>query len=341
MFSKVYEKIKNYIKQNYKFILTLLVTYIVLTFPLPYYIYTTGGTIDINDRVEVEDGYEAKGSFNFAYVSELRATIPTYLLSMVIPSWERVKIEDYKLDENESVEDVSFRDHISLEQANQSALKVAFEKANLPFEVVGSHHYVVYLDPNSNTDIEIGDEILELDGEKITSMDDYRNIVARHDYHDVLTMKVKRDGKELEKTIEVIEKDGEKLTGISITTLYDYQTDPEVTFHFSKAESGPSGGLMLTLSIYNKLVEEDITYGKKIVGTGTIDENGNVGEIGGVEYKLRGAEKEKADLFLVPAGQNYEDCMKIKEEENLKIKVIPVKNFDEALLALQTLKDTN
>lgn len=341
MFSKLYEKCKNYIKQNYKFILVLIISYVVLTFPLPYYIYTTGGTIDINDRVQVTNGYKAKGSFNFAYVSELRGTIPTYLLSMVIPSWEKVKIEDYKLDENETVEDVSFRDKLSLDEANQTALKVAYTKAGKEFTIDESHHYVIYVDPSSNTDLKIGDEILELDGVKITSLDDYREIVNKHAFHDVLNVKTKRNGKEETKQVEVINIDGKKLTGLSITTIYDYNTNPEATLKFHKTESGPSGGLMLTLSIYNKLIKEDITYGKKIVGTGTIDEEGNVGEIGGVEYKLRGAVKDKADIFLVPTGQNYEDCQKVKEKEHLKIKIIPVSTIDEALVKLKKGAKTN
>ena len=67
---------------------------------------------------------------------------------------------------------------------------------------------------------------------------------------------------------------------------------------------------MLTLAIYNSLVDKDITKGKKVVGTGTIEEDGSVGSIGGVKYKLNGAVRQKADVFLVPAGENYEEAFK-------------------------------
>ena len=53
---------------------------------------------------------------------------------------------------------------------------------------------------------------------------------------------------------------------------------------------------MLTLAIYNSLVDKDITKGKKVVGTGTIEEDGSVGSIGGVKYKLNGAVRQKADV---------------------------------------------
>ena len=67
--------------------------------------------------------------------------------------------------------------------------------------------------------------------------------------------------------------------------------------------------MITNLAIYNYLTEEDITHGKTIVGTGTIDINGNVGEISGVKYKLQGAIKEKADIFLVPSGDNYNEAI--------------------------------
>ena len=93
----------------------------------------------------------------------------------------------------------------------------------------------------------------------------------------------------------------------------------------------------MSLSIYNKLVDEDITKGRKIVGTGTIDTDGNVGEIGGVKYKLLGAVKSKADIFLVPY-ENYDEAIRYKNENNYDIKIIKVATFDEAL---NTLKSKN
>lgn len=338
MFNKLYEMWKKYIKENYKFLLILIASYIVLTFPLPYYIYTTGGIMNIQDKVTIENGYQSAGTFNFAYVSELRATIPTYLLSTMIPSWERVKIEEYKLNEKETAEDVAFRDKMSLKEANQAAIEVAYQKAGKEYQVIDSHYYVIYVSEESKTNLKVGDEILRLDDQVITSLEQYRAIVSSHNLFDVLEVVVRQGEKEVVKSIEVIDVGGSKMTGISMTTIYDYQTDPKIELHFTKAESGPSGGLMLTLSIYNQLIKEDITKGKKIVGTGTIDNEGNVGEIGGVEYKLRGAAKEKADLFLVPKGENYDTCLKLKEKEHLEIKVVAIETFDDALKALETLK---
>ena len=95
---------------------------------------------------------------------------------------------------------------------------------------------------------------------------------------------------------------------------------------------------MTTLTIYNYVIKEDITNGMKIAGTGTIEGDGTVGEIGGIKYKLAGIEKQKADLFFVPAGENYEEAMKYKKENNYKIKIVPVKTFEDAVKYLKENK---
>ena len=76
--------------------------------------------------------------------------------------------------------------------------------------------------------------------------------------------------------------------------------------------------------------------GKTIVGTGTIDINGNVGEISGIKYKLIGAVNKGAEVFLVPVGENYKEAKKLKKERNYDIKLVPVATFDEALKYLES-----
>ena len=92
----------------------------------------------------------------------------------------------------------------------------------------------------------------------------------------------------------------------------------------------------MSLTVYNQLTETDITRGKKIVGTGTIDINGNVGEIGGVKYKLIGAVKNKADIFICPE-ENYEEAISVAKDKNYDIKIISAKTFDEALEKLANI----
>ena len=92
------------------------------------------------------------------------------------------------------------------------------------------------------------------------------------------------------------------------------------------------------MSIYDSLVKEDITNGLTIVGTGTIDLEGNIGSIGGVEYKLKSAVKNDADLFIVPNDENYKEALKIKEENNYDIEILGVSTFDEVINYLEDIK---
>lgn len=93
----------------------------------------------------------------------------------------------------------------------------------------------------------------------------------------------------------------------------------------------------MALSIYDKLTTADLTGGKKIVGTGTIDTLGNVGEISGIEYKLKGAVKEKADIFFTPMGVNYDDALALKQKEHYNIQIVGVSTFNDALNYLKRL----
>ena len=128
----------------------------------------------------------------------------------------------------------------------------------------------------------------------------------------------------------VFEVDGIRYVGIMITSNYDAITNKKVNINVKRNESGSSGGLMLSLAIYSKLTGNDLTKGDKIIGTGTIDMKGNVGTISGVKYKLIGAVKKKAKVFLCPE-ENYEEAIRIKEEKKYNIDIVKVNTFEEAI----------
>ena len=59
---------------------------------------------------------------------------------------------------------------------------------------------------------------------------------------------------------------------------------------------------MFALAIIDRLTPEDEANGKIIAGTGTISIDGEVGPIGGIAYKMRGAMRDGADWFLAPTS---------------------------------------
>ena len=332
MLNKLYVKTKDFIKKNYIYLIILIVTGFIFHFPLPYYIDAPGGLIDVSERLEVEDGYPINGSLNLAYISEFKANIPTIIYALFNNDWDIIKKEDVVAD-NETIEENDYRNHLLLEEANQNAIMVDFDKANLDYKVNNCKVNIIYIYEQSDTDLKIGDQIVEVNGVKINSKEEALNEISKKDN---IKFKVINDGVEYERYANKVMIDGNKLVGVMVCETKEVTPSKKVNINFKKSESGPSGGFMMSLSIYDSLTEEDLTKGLKIVGTGTIDEFGNVGVIGGVNHKIKAAVKEKADIFFVPT-ENYEEAKKTVLEDNLDIELIEVKHIDDAIEYLNGL----
>ena len=337
MLNKIYLRIKKFMKEYYKTIIFLIICYFVFTFPLPYYIYAGGGTININDRVIVEGSSLSAGSLNFAYVKELEGNVASFILGNIIPWYDVEKEEDVELNEDETSEDIMFRNRIYLENANQTAIMLGYTKAGKEVDVKDKHFYIIYVEEKEDNGLRVGDELISVNGKEIDDVTDYTNEIQNHEVGDEVEVTVIRDDKEKDVVATVKEGEDYKVTGVSVSTIYEYDTNPKIELNFKDSEGGPSGGLMLTLAIYDKLTDKDLTNGLKIVGTGTISSDGTVGEIGGVKYKLNGAVKAKADLFLVPKGDNYKEALKEKEEHDYDIEIKAIGTFDEAVEYLESL----
>lgn len=337
MFSKIYNKIKKYIRENFVEICVYLVFLFAVLCPVNYYIITGGGIFDASKRVSLDTSYSSKGSFNMAYVSEIKGTIFTYLLSYIIPSFERDSMDDYKTNDHESAADIEFRNSLWLNQTNNNAIYVAYHKAGKKLEEKSYRNYVFYIDDQADTNLKVGDQILKVDDHDIRNLGELKAYVHTKKVGEEIQITVMQKKKEFIKYAKVYEEDNELYIGISLLEDVIYSPDPKVTFKFKDSESGPSGGLIMSLQIYNMLIKKDITKGKKIVGTGTISKDGSVGEIDGVKYKLRGAVKNRADVFLVPAGRNYQEAIKEAKKNNYQIQIIEVGSFDEAIQKLENL----
>ena len=111
-----------------------------------------------------------------------------------------------------------------------------------------------------------------------------------------------RNGKQLKENLNVKtipNGNGRVGIGVSIVTERELVVDPKVKIN-SHEIGAPSAGLMFTLEIYNQLVEEDLTKGHEIAGTGTINEKGEVGPIGGINQKVVAASDAGAEVFFAP-----------------------------------------
>ena len=293
---------------------------IVYTMYDGYYIYSASlmkeQETDNNGLTQFEKGTSGKDTGNIKYNTEGTSSYQ-YILKPYSPYSARYVTPDNKID-------------VTVNYTLDNYIRV-YGTVNGEYQTKEGY-LVVCATSNSGADANIGVYINQ-SGNNISDINDLKKYISTKNENDIVYFKVKSNGKEKTRKAQVIKINDELKVGIAFLTTYEYETVPEIKVKTKASESGSSGGLMLSLAIYNSLIDEDITKGKKVVGTGTIDINGNVGKIDGVKYKILGAVKNKADLFICPK-ENYDEAIRVKKEHNLDIKIISVETFDEAIESL-------
>ena len=314
---------KQFLKENLIQIIILLIFIIVVNIELPYYIEAPGGTINLTERIK--ENYDKKdGSLNMLYVTQYKGNIVTVLLGKIFPTWDISKISTQQIS-NETAEEIHIRNKVMLDNSIQNATFVAYEHANKKINIKGRKNIVIATTKENG--IEIGDIIISVDGKEIDDILDIKEIVNSKNVGDKINLLIERKEKQKNITIKIEE---DKIIGIATITNYEYELPEELNINFRGSEGGSSGGLILTLGIYSEITGIDILKGRNVAGTGTIDINGNVGEIDGIKYKIAGAVKNKMDIVLV-SPYNYEEAKKVVKENNYDIELVKVSTFKEAI----------
>ncbi|MFD7729738.1 S16 family serine protease [Kitasatospora phosalacinea] len=100
---------------------------------------------------------------------------------------------------------------------------------------------------------------------------------------------------------------------------------------------GPSGGQMLALGIIDKIAGDgkggELTGGRNVAGTGTIDADGQVGQVGGIPLKTQAAHRAGATVFLLPRSE----CAQGKVNTPDGLQLVPVDTLSDSVAALQAL----
>jgi PDZ domain-containing protein len=148
--------------------------------------------------------------------------------------------------------------------------------------------------------LKANDVIVSVKGSPVRRPDDLRTAISSHPSGEPVAVTVRREGRTLSLNVPTGKaEDGRTIVGIMPAVGYEFPFP--VTIELDRV-GGPSAGLMFALGIIDKLTAGAMTGGTKIAGTGTIDGEGNVGPIGGVAQKMRGARKAGATVFLAPAA---------------------------------------
>jgi PDZ domain-containing protein len=97
---------------------------------------------------------------------------------------------------------------------------------------------------------------------------------------------------------------------------------------------GTSAGLMLTLGLIDLLTPGDLTGGRRIAGTGAVDDRGAVVGIAGIRQKMISAKRAGDTVFLTPAA----NCAAAAAVVPDGLQLLRVSSVDDALTALAALR---
>ncbi|MEX2983525.1 PDZ domain-containing protein [Streptomyces sp. C36] len=230
-------------------------------------------------------------------------------------------------------------------QSQESAKVAALRQLDIP---VGTRVIVSSVVKGSPAEgaLHAGDVIKAVDGTAVKEHGDVAKLVTRHKAGEKVTFlivpakeaaaaeKEKRQPRTEDKVTLVTAKapeDGRAIVGIQAGRDHTFP----FTINIKLADvGGPSAGLMFALGIVDKLTPEDLTGGKFVAGTGTIDDTGKVGPIGGVQMKTVGARSKGARYFLTPK----DNCAAAAKDAPSGLTLVKVDTIKDALQSLEKIR---
>ena len=228
------DKIKQFLKENLKSIIFMVIFIFVVNYELPYYIEAPGGTINLTERID-KDYNKKDGSLNMLYVTQYRGNVVTVLLGKLFKSWDIYEICNQQIS-NETATEIYTRNRVMLDNSIQNATFVAYRQAGIEIEIKDTKNIV--LATLKDNGIEIGDIIRKVDNKEIENVEDIKKIIADKKVGDTIEITVERKKKEKKVTIPVEE---DKIGGVSVITNYEYELPTELNINFKNGEGGSSG----------------------------------------------------------------------------------------------------
>jgi Lon-like protease len=334
----------------------LILIAILFVYPMDIYISKPGGAYDLTPLVDVESGDENDvGTFSLMTISLSKATVASYVYSQFSDQRKILPAKQVRRS-GESETEYNLRQKRLMSDSQFNAITVAFDRAEIPIDVTfdGVTVMSVLEDGAANGILEAGDQIQIVDGVRLKESGQFADIISRKLKDDEVNLSLTRKDDEKNVTVKLKEiPNGDGRVGLGVQFLEDrtLTTEPEVTMHTSNI-GGPSAGLMFTLEIMNRLIDEDLTKGYNIAGTGEMLEDGTVGRIGGADFKVIAASGKGVEIFFAPDDEipkevldknpglqtNYEEAVAMAKKIGTKMKIVPVKTIDDALDYLEKLE---
>ncbi|MEU8260119.1 PDZ domain-containing protein [Micromonospora sp. NPDC048999] len=317
-------------------LLTALLSVGALSVPIPYVVLGPGPTVNTLGTSNGKEIIEVTGRATATPAGQLRLTTvgvqPTVRLRSALAGWfssdEAVVPRELVYPPGESQQQVEKRNAEDFQNSQTSAETAALRHLGYPVQVLVKT--VTPGGPSVNA-LKPGDVLTSVDGQQVTSAARLTELIRAKPAGSALKIGYTRDGQPGSATVTSREQDGRPRIGVEIDQQQPHPFELKINLGDI---GGPSAGLMFALGVIDKLESTDITGGKIIAGTGTIDDEGRVGPIGGIAQKLVGAKKAGAKVFLVPA----DNCAEAVSNAQPNLPLLKVASLDDALKALETLR---
>jgi PDZ domain-containing protein len=321
-------------------VVVLVIALAGMVIRLPYRVFSPGSATPVGDVVKVSGAktYAHRGEVLFLTVSITNGRPNVWrLLQAELDDDSQVVAEDDYLG-GQSPQRVQRANVAAMDESQLVAKKVALEELGYHVTATGSGAEVkaVVRDSPAAGELRPGDVVTEIDGQPIRLADQLGAIVRDAPVGTTFAFTVTRGGETRSVPITTAPApsgalEGKPFVGIQTATK-DLQVQFPVDVTIDPGQvSGPSAGLAFTLTIVDELSPGDLTGGRKVAVTGTIEPDGGVGEVGGVPQKTAAAISAGARLFLVPRAE----VAQARARAGSAMKVVGVDTLDDALRVLQ------
>jgi PDZ domain-containing protein len=318
----------------------LLVVLIVVGMSLhvPYVTFSPGpvtntlGAVDGQPLIKIagHQTYPAKGELSLTTVTESNRLDMITAVRDWFSKHDAVVPEEIVRPPGTSEQEVQQQNAQAMLDSQESATSAAMKQ--LGIAPVSTSVVVVDVPAGSPSagKLQPDDVITTVDGQTMRSASDVATAVRKRKPGDQVAVGYTRDGKPGTAMITAGSSDGHTVIGISTGQRNVYPFTVTIGL---KNVGGPSAGLMFALGIIEKLTPGDMTGGRNVAGTGTIDADGKVGAIGGIQQKIQGARQSGATYFFVPTS----NCNEAKGNAPKGIRLLRVDTLSDALADLKSL----
>ncbi len=307
--------------------------------PVPYVTWSPGRTVDVLGAAASGQGkavqitglatYPTDGQLRLTTVGVTRAdsrlTLPAALAAYWLP-WREVLPRAAVYAEGTTQQESTAQSTRMMDTAQQSAIVAGLRSAGVGVTEVTKVISVTTGTPADGR-LEPGDTVVAVDGTAVSTPTAATTRIRDRRVGDTVQVTVLRSGVRHDVTVPTVAApDNASQPRIGATVGVGYDHPGTVGFGIDPSIGGPSAGLVFALAIHDELTPGDLTAGRVIAATGTIDSDGTVGSIGGLPSKVAGAKAAGAALFLIPRG-NCDEAVGLRTD----LPLVPVDDLQQAI----------